>query len=141
MLRNKLTLFFVLFLTPLLLTACRPPRPAALSEDEVRAVTASLLTALEQGDYARFQAYLSEEMMRALPEEQFYLLQQDILNASGRFIQTGEMRLSNRGEYAIYRMMCQYEKEKVVVTIVFKINGTQVEGLFFDSVNLRQIPS
>lgn len=139
MLRSKSMLFFALMLVLLLLSACRPARPAALSEEEVRAVTASLLTAMEEGDYVKFQTYLSQEMIDALPEEQFYLLQQDILNASGRFIETGEMRLSNRGEYAIYRIMCQFEKEKVVVTIVFKINGTQVEGLFFDSVNLRQI--
>ena len=41
--------------------------------------------------------------------------------------------LSNSGEYAVYRIRCQYELEDVMVTLIFKIDGTQVEGLFFDS--------
>ncbi|MCS7010246.1 MAG: DUF3887 domain-containing protein [Anaerolineales bacterium] len=136
--KNLLPVSLLLFFLLLITTACGQPRPAGMSDEQVQAVTASLLNALEEKNYTAFKEYLSDEMIAALPEDQFLALSEDIRNASGRFLTTGEMRLSNRNEYAIYRMMCDYEKEKVVVTIVFKINGTKVEGLFFDSVNLRQ---
>lgn len=41
--------------------------------------------------------------------------------------------------YAIYRLTCTYDLESVIVTVTFKVDGDKVEGLFFDSTNLRKI--
>jgi hypothetical protein len=58
-------------------------------------------------------------------------------SASGKYVSTGKVSLSNNKGYAVYRIICKYEQEDVVVTIVFKVDGKQIEGLFFDSPNLR----
>lgn len=60
-------------------------------------------------------------------------------NASGNYISCAEPALSNNQGYAVYRLTCKFEQEDVVVTVAFKVGGDKVEGLFFDSVNLRKL--
>jgi hypothetical protein len=48
-------------------------------------------------------------------------------------------QLSNSQGYAVYRLSCKFELEPVIVTATFKTGGTLVEGLFFDSTNLRKV--
>jgi hypothetical protein len=76
-------------------------------------------------------------MLDAFTEDQFTLLRDLLQSNSGNFVSTGKLSLSNKQEFALYRIICTYELEDVVVTIVFKVDGTQVDGLFFDSPNLR----
>jgi hypothetical protein len=57
--------------------------------------------------------------------------------SSGNYVATNKLSLSNSQDFAIYRITCKYEREDVVVTIIFKVDGSRVEGLFFDSPNLR----
>jgi hypothetical protein len=47
--------------------------------------------------------------------------------------------LSNNQGYAVYRFPCKYANETVTVTITFVIGGQEVEGLWFDSANLRKV--
>jgi Protein of unknown function (DUF3887) len=136
--KTRPSIIVILFaLLSLLAAGCGPAKPAALTDDEVIAVTTSILTAMDAGDYAAFKSDFSDEMLSAFSEEQFTDLRNTLQSASGNFISTGELSLSNKQGFAIYRILCTYELEDVVVTIVFKVDGTQVEGLFFDSPNLR----
>jgi hypothetical protein len=121
----------------LLAAGCGPASPAALSNDEVIAVTTNILTAMDTGDYAAFTSEFSEEMLAAFPENQFTELRDLLQSTSGNFVSAGELSLSNKEGFALYRILCTYDLEDVVVTIVFKVDGTQVDGLFFDSPNLR----
>jgi hypothetical protein len=127
----------LLVVLSLLAVGCGPASPAALSNDEVLTLTGEILTAMDAGDYAAFSRDFSDEMLDAFTEDQFTQLRDLLQSNSGNFVSTGKLSLSNKQEFALYRIICTYELEDVVVTIVFKVDGTQVDGLFFDSPNLR----
>ena len=121
----------------ILATGCAAPKPAALTDEEVTAIAANLLTAIDANDYAAFSRDFSPDMLAAFSETQFTQTRDMLQSASGKYVSAGKVSLSNNQGYAVYRIICTYEKEKVVVTVVFKVDGKQVEGLFFDSPNLR----
>jgi hypothetical protein len=127
------SLLFLLFLA----AGCAAPTPAGLADDEIINITANILTALDSGDYPAFTRDFSDEMLAAFPEDQFTQLRNLIITSSGNFVSTGKLSLSNQEEFAIYRIRCTYQQEDVVVSVVFRIEGVLVEGLFFDSPNLR----
>jgi hypothetical protein len=136
--RTKNTLLIVTLVGLALLTsACGEAKPAGLTDDQVMEVTAGILTAIDRNDYAAFQDDLSDEMAAVFTEDQFGQLR-DLLQAnSGSYVSMDNPGLSNSSGYAVYRIRCQYELEDVMVVVTFKIDGTLVEGLFFDSPNLR----
>lgn len=126
-------LLIILFLS----AGCGSPSSAGLSDDEVINVARNILTALDNGDYPAFTRDFSDEMIAAFPEDAFAKLRDLLISSSGKFVSTGKLSLSNQEDFAIYRIRCAYQQEDVVVTVVFKVDGTLVEGLFFDSPNLR----
>lgn len=125
----------------LLAAACGPAKPAALPNDKIIELTKNILTAIDKKDYAAFSEKFSDEMKKALPESQFIELADKIHAHSGKFVSVGEPVLSNKQGFAVYQIPCQYEQEEIVVTIVFRINGDKVEGLFFNSPFLRATPT
>jgi len=135
--KQSVSLVGLLLVVALLATGCGPASPAALTDVEVLEVARNVLAAIDAGDYPAFTRDFSAEMLAAFTESQFTELGDLLHSTSGNFVASGEASLSNKQGYAIYRIICAYELEDVVVTIVFKIDGTQVEGLFFDSPNLR----
>jgi hypothetical protein len=137
--RRTLILISLTAALTLLLAACQSASPAALSDDEVLTLTAGILTAMDEGDYSAFTPSFSPEMLEAFSQAQFDELRAMLQETSGGFVLCGEMSLSNKDGYAIYRILCTYELEDVVITIIFKIDGSQVEGLYFDSPNLRTV--
>jgi len=132
--RTWLTLLIAL---PLLLAGCGPAEPSALSDEEVLTLATELLVSVEDNYYDGFINDFSEEMLAAFPEAAFTDLRTTLQFASGSFISADELELTNNQEYAVYRIRCTYSLEDVMVTLVIKIDGTLVEGLFFDSTNLR----
>jgi hypothetical protein len=138
MLKIKLySVISLLIALSILATGCAAPKPAALTVDEVLVVTENVLTALDANDYAAFTRDYSPDMLAAYSEDKFTQVRDLLQSASGKYISTGKVSLSNNQGYAVYRIICKYEQEDVVVTIVFKVDGKQIEGLFFDSPNLR----
>lgn len=121
----------------LLLSSCRA-EPAALSNEEVTRVASDALTALSEGSQEAFVRDFSDDMRALFLEEaQFTALRDMLQETSGDFISCAEPSLLNRGDYAVYRLRCRFEKEDVMVSVVFRVGGAQVEGLYFDSPNLR----
>jgi hypothetical protein len=136
----KTKLYFVVSLLialSILATGCAAPKPAALTDEEVLAIAENALTALDANDYTAFIRDYSPDMLAAYSEDKFAQLRDLLQSASGKYVSSGKLSLSNNQGYAVYRIICKYEQEDVVVTIVFKVDGKQVEGLFFDSPNLR----
>jgi hypothetical protein len=76
-------------------------------------------------------------MNSAFSQEQFTKLRNMLQASSGNYVAINKLSLSNNQDFAVYRIICTYEREDVVVTIIFKVDGSRVEGLFFDSPNLR----
>jgi hypothetical protein len=140
MLRTKLySIIGLLIALSILTTGCAAPKPAALTDDEVLAIAQNALTALDTNDYNAFTRDYSPNMLAAYSEEQFSQLRDLLQPASGKFVSTGKLSLSNNQGYAVYRIICKYEQEDVVVTVTFKIDGKRIEGFFFDSPNLRTV--
>jgi hypothetical protein len=135
------SLWIVTILATLFLIGCQTAEPAALSNDQVIKVVDNLLTGINQGDYASFARDFSDEMKTGFTEQMFTSLVDLLRNASGNYVSCAGAtpELSNNQGYAIYRLICTFEKENVVVTVTFKTEGDKVEGLFFDSTNLRKV--
>ena len=140
MLKTKLvSIVSLLIALSILATGCAAPKPAALTDDEVLVITHNALTALDVNEYTAFTRDYSPDMQTAFSENQFTQLRDMLQSASGKFVSTGKVSLSNNQGYAVYRIICKYELEDVVVTVAFKIDGKQIEGFFFDSPNLRTV--
>ena len=78
-------------------------------------------------------------MKSAFTLEKFGQLRTMLYNASGDFIYSNAPSISNSQGYAVYRFPCKYDNETVTVTVSFVIGGQEVEGLYFDSANLRKV--
>jgi hypothetical protein len=138
---KKVQKFFALAflaLTMVIATSgCAKPQPAGLTDEQVGTVVENILTAINANDYQKFTQDFSDAMKTAFPESQFTQLRNLLQQASGNYVSMGTPTLLNQNGYAVYRIPCKYEKEDVIVTVTFAIGGDKVEGLFFDSTNLR----
>jgi hypothetical protein len=124
---NKFLSVFALMLVMLLgLSGCSTPKPAGLTDEQLTIVAENILQSINANDYQKFT------------QEQFAQLQTMLQKASGAFVSVGTPSLSNNQGYAVYRFSSKYANETVYVTITFLVGGQKVEGLFFDSANLRK---
>lgn len=131
---------FVAFALLMGLIGCSAPEPAGLSEPQATATAENILKAIDANDYPKFSLDFSDKMKSALTEQEFVKLQTMLHNASGNYVSIGTPTISNNQGYAIYRFPTKYTNETVSMTITFLVGGKTVEGLFFDSVNLRKAP-
>jgi hypothetical protein len=138
--RTTLILIFLASLTLTALTACGPQATAAVSEAYVTTLAEEKMQALNDGDYATFTADFSDVLIGAIPEDSFQDLQETILRASGRFESVTGLRLTNArtSGYVNYIVTCQFEEEEVLLTLVYAVDGEQVEGIFFNAPKLNQ---
>jgi hypothetical protein len=124
----------------LLLSGCQAPKPSSLGNDQVVEVIVNILTSINAGDYAGFSRDFSPDMLTAIPAAKFTSLVEMLQKASGKYMSCDTTpQLSNNQGYTLYRLSCKFELEPVIVTVTFKTGGAQVEGLFFDSTNLRKV--
>jgi hypothetical protein len=139
--RILISLSIVTIITSLFLTGCQAPKPASLSNDQVVGVIENILTAINTGDYQSFTREFSDDMKTGFSEAQFTALAGLLKKASGNYVSCADAspELSDSQGYAVYRLSCKYELESVIVTVTFKVDGDRVEGLFFDSTNLRKV--
>jgi len=73
-----------------------------------------------------------------MPLSGFNELKWLLSNTSGQYISKIKDVVAYKDDYVIYIYNCEFEKEEVVVTISFNKNISMVEGLFFNSQNLRK---
>jgi hypothetical protein len=138
--KTPTVLLTIVFLVALLLSGCGPAKPAALTNDQVVALMDNILASVNAGDYTAFSRDFSPAMKTAIPATQFTDLKGMLQNVSGKYVSCATTpELSNGQGYAVYRLSCKFELEPVIVTVTIKTGGTQVEGLFFDSTNLRKV--
>ena len=141
---NKLAKMIALSALVLVLLAtsgCSAPKPAGLTDQQVASVTENILKALDTKDYQGFIRDFSDKMNSAFSQAQFDSLSSLLQTASGSYVSLGAPSLANNQGYAVYRFPAKYARETVYVTITFLVGGQKVEGLFFDSANLRKASS
>ncbi len=138
--RTTLILILLASLTLAALAACGPQATAVVSEAYVTTLAEEKMQALNNGDYAAFTADFSEVLVNAISEENFKDVRETILGASGRFESVTGLRLANAraAGYVNYIVTCQFAEEEVLLTLVYAVDGEQVEGIFFNAPKLNQ---
>jgi hypothetical protein len=138
---RRFTILFSLLLAAALLAGCSTlkAQPAGLADEEVRSIAENILLSIDSGNYNAFIKDFSDTMKSAFPETEFEKVRELLTDTSGKFISLSEPVLSNSEGYARYTFPCKYEKEDLAALVVFAVGGSQVEGLFFDSQNIRKL--
>jgi hypothetical protein len=121
------------------LSGCAAPKPAGLTDQQVAGMTENILKAIDANDYQKCTQDFSDKMKAAFTQAQFTQTRTMLQKASGSFVSVGTSSLSNNQGYAAYRFSSKYANETVYVTVTFLVGGKEVEGLFFDSANLRKV--
>ena len=139
----KSTIKFISFLGMVLLllvglSGCAAPKPAGLSDLQVASTTENILKAMDANDYQKCTQDFSDQMKAAFTQAQFTQIRTMLQKASGAFVSVGTSSFSNNQGYAAYRFSSKYANETVYVTVTFLVGGQKVEGLWFDSANLRK---
>jgi hypothetical protein len=138
----KFFLFLILNLALLAgLSGCAAAKPAGLSDPQVAGVMENILKSIDANDYQECKQDFSDKMNTAFTQAQFTQVRTMLQKASGAFVSVGTAGLSNNQGYAVYRFTSKYANESVYVTVTFLVGGQKVEGLWFDSPNLRKIPN
>ncbi|HTX92870.1 MAG TPA: DUF3887 domain-containing protein [Anaerolineales bacterium] len=135
---RKLISGLAVVLVLIAMSGCTAPKPAGLTTEQVASITENTLKAIDANDYQEFTHDFSDKMNSTFTQAQFDGLRSLLQNASGNYVSLGTPSLTNAQGYAIYRFPAKYANEIVFVTITFLEGGQKVEGLFFDSVNLRK---
>ena len=138
----KITIKFAALLGLALLlvgsSGCAAPQPAGLSDQQVTTTTENILKAMDANNYQTCTQDFSAQMKAAFTQAQFTQIRTMLQKASGAFVSVGTASLSNNQGYVAYRFTSKYANETVYVTVTFLIGGQKVEGLWFDSANLRK---
>jgi Protein of unknown function (DUF3887) len=137
----KMIALSTLVLVLLVTSGCSAPKPAGLTDQQVASVTENILKALDAKNYQSFTRDFSNKMNSAFTQAQFDHLVSLLQTASGSYASLGMPSLTNNQGYAVYHFPAKYAKETVYVTITFLVGGQKVEGLWFDSANLRKASS
>ena len=137
----KMIALSTLVLVMLVTSGCSAPKPAGLTEQQVASLTENILKALDTRDYQNFTQDFSDKMQSTFTQAQFDSLCSLLQTASGSYVSLGTASLTNNQGYAVYRFPAKYANETVYVTITFLVGGQKVEGLWFNSANLRKASS
>ena len=135
----KMAALFALALVLLAASGCSAPKPAGLTDQQVTTMTENILKAVDANDYRAYIKDFGPAMVSAVPQAQFDSMHALLQKSSGSYVSLGTPSLSNNQGYAVYRIPAKYSSETVYVTITFLVGGQKVEGLFFDSANLRKV--
>jgi len=121
---------------------------AGASEEAVSfadAATENFLIALSDRDYGSYKKDLSEEMLQAVPEEEFVKFSTYLEETSGEYVRDSK-KLSTSGiqkgmDIVVYLADYTGESEKVRVKIVVSKNADgdyKISGSWFDSPAIRE---
>jgi hypothetical protein len=126
-----------------LLAACAlnaPAGTAALTEGQAREIAEQTLSALNDGDYEAFSANFDEKLREAINEQRFEELRLLVQESSGGFVSlTGPKLVKTASPQTVgYVYDCKFEKEDVVMTHTYFVDGNQIAGFFLTSPNLRK---
>lgn len=130
----------LLLLLSLFVVGCGPQGTAAFSQEAIQSLAQEKMEAINSGDYQTFVSGFSDVLQGAIPEEEFLSLRETILEASGQFEAITGSRIANARTqgYVSYIFTCQFGEENVQLTMVYAIDGDEVEGIFFNAPKLNQ---
>lgn len=137
--KSILTVFFVVLLS-LLLASCGPNQTELTGADKdavlafSEAKTDTLLTGMNNNDYAAFSLDFDAEMLAAMPQAQFDALKKDRDEKLGLYLSREVGSVVQVDAFYSVNYVAQFEKENdVVVRVTFRMDEPhQVSGLWFN---------
>lgn len=131
----KLKLIAIAAISLLLIAGCSQKETAESAADKK---AESMLQALNAGNYEEFSRDFSENMKQKLDAEYFIRLHNFIKEQSGEYIAKNRAFSKEEQGFMVFGYDCRFAKEDVLMTISLSSDLTKVEGVFFDSENMRK---
>ena len=100
-------------------------------------IAENLLHSLNNNDYSSFSKDFSNNLKLIMNQQTFQQTKSLIDETSGQYLSKAEPSLYEYQGYDLYQYPCTFEKEAVALSIYFQPNSILLEGLTFDSENLR----
>ncbi len=123
---------FLMSCSPQPVTLDGPTKEAILAYSEAQ--TDGLLAGLSKNDYATFSKDFDEEMLKAMPKQQFLELKKDRDAKLGAYLSRTVKRVIQNGDFYAVIYDAKFEKNAtVIMRVVFRVaEPHQVSGLWFD---------
>ncbi len=117
------------------------PKEKELPEDvdKFNSIAENILQAFNNNDYSKFSEDFSEKVKNLMNEQSFQETKTLLDETSGKYISKSEPTLVAYQEYKAFQYPCVFEKENVTLTLYFTQDSYKIEGLTFDSENLREV--
>ncbi len=96
-----------------------------------------MLKSFNNGNYEDFSSSFSVDMRRAMSYAAFNDLRILVLNSSGAYVSKSEPNAASASGFVSYTYNCSFGKENVMFTISFKSGENKVDGVGFDSANIK----
>ena len=132
-------IFLILLLILVLVTGCaKNNSPENTGENAIADTKAeNILDGLNTEDYETFSRDLSDNVKESMNEEAFSRLGIFIKDNSGDYVT--KTLAASKDENNMHTMSydCQFSLESVFLTITFNEDYSMVEGIYFDSENMR----
>lgn len=98
----------------------------------------SILDGLNKADYTMFSSDFAGNIKQSMDEEYFSRLSSFVKENSGGYISKALAFSKEEQGLKVFGYDCQFSKESVLMTVSFSADLSKVEGLYFDSENMRE---
>lgn len=130
-------IFFLLLLILVLVTGCSKTDYQGAINNAADEKAENILNGLNDDNYEMFSRDLSDTVKESMDEESFSKLSKFIKDNSGDYV--AKTLAASKDENNIHTLSydCQFSLESVYFTITFNADYSIVEGIYFDSENMR----
>lgn len=131
--------FFILLLILVLVAGCVKNNPSnATGGTPIADEKAdNILNGINKEDYSIFNRDLSDTVKQSMDEESFSRLSKFIKENSGDYVVKTLAASKDENNMHTLSYDCQFSLESVFFTITFNEDYSIVEGIYFDSENMR----
>ncbi|HII15077.1 MAG TPA: DUF3887 domain-containing protein [Nanoarchaeota archaeon] len=98
----------------------------------------NILQGISKEDYAMLSRDLSETLKQSTDAEYFSRLSKFIKENSGEYVSKSLAASKDENSMHTRGYDCQFSMESVYFTITFNADYSKVEGIYFDSENMRK---
>ncbi|MDO8517173.1 MAG: DUF3887 domain-containing protein [Nanoarchaeota archaeon] len=115
-----------------------PDNKNVLIEDQSSLIAENILQSINEDNYSKFSEYFSDNVKKTMTNSEYQKLKGLILDSSGPYISKSSSSQMLKDGYELYIWNCEFKREKVIFSLSFKPTQNKIEGIWFDSTNLRK---
>ncbi len=128
----------IIIVAILLVSGCAKTEPMQAQYPLADEKAENILEGLNRADYAMFSRDLSDSLRQTMDEQYMQRLGKFIRENSGEYV--AKALAASKDENSMHTLSydCQFSLESVYFTITFNEDYSKVEGIYFDSINMRK---